>query len=167
MRTHVETTATGILAKRRRDEQSARSALGCRIFLGLKRVRKGTGDLHTHRVSARGTFAMRRSALPAFAARTTRPRHLAVGTARLPLRRDRSDRNEEHRPATARSDRQPQRPDLGHQPSDRNSGPARVPRGRPRRGLLCLAARRVERVGAGDRGFELGIGEHQQAASSR
>lgn len=79
MRTHVETTATGILAKRRRDEQSARSALGCRIFLGLKRVREGTDGLRVYRAWAHGIFAMHRSAVPAFAARTTRPRHGVAG----------------------------------------------------------------------------------------
>jgi len=102
MRTHVETTATGILAKRRRDEQSARSALRCRILLGLKRVRKGTDSLPVQRASARGTFAIHRSALSAFAARTplprvARPARRCVATDQIsrkntaPLRRDRTD----------------------------------------------------------------------------
>jgi hypothetical protein len=72
MRTHVETTARGILAKRRRDEQSARSALGCRIFLGLKRVRTGTDGLRAHHARMRGIFAMHRNTWPAFAVRMTR-----------------------------------------------------------------------------------------------
>lgn len=73
-------TVTGILEKRRRDEQSARSAFWCRIFLGVNRVRKGTGGLRVYRASRRGIFATHRGALPALVARTTRLRHPAAGT---------------------------------------------------------------------------------------